>query len=99
MKVSCTLEELVLFMGKVFNPEAVKHLRLEVDIQASELRSIVKIYPQGLPDSQYGLYDTVLEHISAGKIQALRAMRELTHCDLKTAKDFVEKWFPHAPMH
>ena len=97
MKFTCTLEELNTFVIKVFNQEAVKHLRFEVDIQTPGLRNIVKTYPVGLPDAERVLYDTALNHLPLGRIPAIKAVREISNLGLKEGRDFVEKWFPDAP--
>jgi len=44
-------------------------------------------------------FDAAIEVIDAeGKINAIKQVREVTGWTLKEGKDFIEQWFPQAPM-
>lgn len=100
MKLNYTLKELNAFMESAFTPDAIKILRLHVDIQPDPHIPVIKSYPEGVEPAHYAAYDVALSAIRASnsKIAAIKAVREVMSCSLKDGRDLVEKWFPGVPV-
>lgn len=97
MKIEGTLKEINDYMKMVFTKKALSVVRLQVEILPATKRLMAGVYPESLPSSDYLAYEAMRSYSVQEKIQAIKAVREVTGMDLVGAKNFVEKW--HTTIH
>lgn len=98
MYIETNLEGLNEFIKTAFKKETIPHLRLRVEIQAPDPRSIARTYPADLAVDLRGIYDAVYDEVKkSNKVQAIKLYREKTGLGLKEGKEFVERWFANFP--
>lgn len=92
MEIEGTLQEITEYMRATFTKKALQMVRLHVEILPLNKRLLTEEYPKELVPSDYLAYAAMRPYPAHEKIQAIKAVREVTGLGLKEAKDFVEKW-------